>query len=93
MARFSQAIAGAFAVSLTLMTSAATGGEHSLEKTIYDSQVLQRIDFSADQRRTVKSILRRSDREMLDIFAKYGINPRAKPNFDKLREARYELQA
>ena len=88
-----QAIAGIFVISTVLMTSAANCNEHSLEKTIYDSQVLKHIKFSAEQMQTVKAILQRSDREMLGIFAKYGIDPRAKPNFDKLREARYELQA
>ena len=89
----SQVIAGMFVAGLALAATAAVGGEHSLEETIYDSQVLQRIEFSPEQRQTIKAILQRSDREMLVIFAKYGIDPRAKPNFDKLREARYELQA
>ena len=93
MSRISQAIAGGLVAGFMLAAPAALGGEHSLEKTIYDSQVLQRIDFSPEQHRTIKAILQRSDREMLVIFAKYGINPHAKPNFDKLREARYELQA
>ncbi|MEM7429845.1 MAG: hypothetical protein AAF441_27570 [Pseudomonadota bacterium] len=61
--------------------------------TIYDSRVLERMEFSPEQRREIKAILKRSDQEMLEIFARYGIDPQAKPSFDKLREARHELQA
>ena len=81
------------AMGVILASVSAFADEHSLAETIYDSQVLKQIEFTADQEHTVKAILQRSDREMLVIFAKYGIDPHAKPDFDKLREARYELQA
>ncbi len=51
------------------------------------------MKFSSTQRKAVKRVLDKSDREMTAIFRKYGIDPHAKPIFDKLREARYELQA
>lgn len=81
------------AMGVILASVSAFADEHSLSETIYDSQVLKQIEFTADQEHTVKAILQRSDREMLVIFAKYDIDPHAKPDFDKLREARYELQA
>ena len=93
LARGSAAKAAIIAVGVALTPVSVYADEHSLEETIYDSQVLKQIEFSEEQERTIKAILQRSDREMLVIFAKYGIDPRAKPDFDKLREARYELQA
>lgn len=61
-------------------------------QTIYDSQVLTRMEFTPAQREQVEKIVEESDRAMAIIFQKYGIDPEAKPNFDKLREARHELQ-
>lgn len=60
---------------------------------IYDSQVMQRMKFSPGQRGKVRVVLNQSDQEMAAIFRKYGINPNAKPVFEKLREASNELQA
>jgi len=60
---------------------------------IYDSQILQRMQFSSTQRPKVRSIIQKSDREMYAIFRKHGINPSAKPDFDKLQSASRELQA
>lgn len=61
-------------------------------QTIYDSQVLTRMEFTPSQREQVEKIIEESDKAMALIFEKYGIDPEAKPNFDKLREARHELQ-
>ena len=60
---------------------------------IYDTKILQRMKFSPDQRAKVRKIIAKSDREMAVIFRKYGINPNAKPVFEKLRRAGNELQA
>ena len=43
------------------------------------------MKFSPDQRAKVRKIIAKSDREMAVIFRKYGINPNAKPVFEKLR--------
>ena len=67
--------------------------EASLASTIYDSNILQRMTFTPEQRGQVRDILEKSDREMAVIFRKYGINPHAKPDFDKLQSASGELQA
>lgn len=65
----------------------------ALASNIYDTQVLKRIKLAPGQRTKVRTVLRRSDREMAAIFRKYGINPNAKPVFAKLRKASGELQA
>ena len=61
-------------------------------QTIYDSQVLTRMEFTDSQRAKVEKVVEQSGETMIRIFKKYGIDPEAKPNFDKLREARHELQ-
>jgi len=60
---------------------------------VYDSRVMQRMKFSSNQRGKVRAVLKQSDREMAVIFRKYGINPNAKPVFEKLRQAGSELKA
>lgn len=60
---------------------------------IYDAQILQRMKFSGAQRTKVRRIIRQSDKEIAVVFRKHGINPNAKPDFDKLRKASTELQA
>lgn len=61
--------------------------------TIYDPQILSRMSFSDAQRARVKAILDQSESSIVKVFAKYRIDPKAKPNFDKLRAASNELQA
>lgn len=65
----------------------------ALASNIYDSQVMKRMRFSPGQRPKVRKVLNQSDREIAVIFRKYGINPNAKPVFEKLRRAGNELQA
>lgn len=63
------------------------------EGTVYDPQILVRMKFSGKQLATVKKILDQSEVRIVKVFAKYKINPRAKPVFDQLRAASTELQA
>ena len=79
---------GLLATSLGWPASAA----EEPEPTIYDSQVLKRMEFSDSQRVVVEQIMEESRVAMGQIFQKYGIDPQAKPDFDKLMEARHELQ-
>lgn len=60
---------------------------------IYDARIMQRMKFSGAQRTQVRRIIRQSDKEMAVVFRKYGINPNAKPVFEKLQRASTELQA
>ena len=61
--------------------------------TVYDPQILVRMKFAGKQLATVKKILNKSEARIVKVFAKYKINPRAKPVFDQLRAASTELQA
>ena len=60
---------------------------------IYDSNVENLLPLKGKQKSQVRAIVRQSDREMRKVFRKHGINPNARPVFDKLREAARELQA
>ncbi|MGI9374171.1 MAG: hypothetical protein ACR2OJ_16915 [Hyphomicrobiales bacterium] len=60
---------------------------------IYDSNVVSRLKLKGSQRTQAKAIVRKSDKEMNKVFRKHKINPRAKPDFDKLHAASSELQA
>ena len=61
--------------------------------TVYDPQILVRMKFAGKQLATVRKILDKSEARIVKVFAKYKINPRAKPVFDQLRAASTELQA
>jgi hypothetical protein len=81
-----------------IMLSLSVGGltlapANGWASNIYDARILQRMKFSPNQRVKVKRIIRQSDREIAVVFRKHGINPRAKPEFDKLQRASSELQA
>ncbi|NNF79144.1 MAG: hypothetical protein HKN05_14040 [Rhizobiales bacterium] len=70
----------------------AAGVGPCVAQTIYDAQVLTRMEFSPEQRVKVEHVIEQSDKIMTEIFEKYGIDPEAKPDFDKLAAARHELQ-
>ena len=85
---------GAQSIMLLLAVAASTlTPASSWAANIYDAQILQRMKFSADQRGKVRAIIRQSDKEIAVVFRKHGINPNAKPEFDKLQKAASELQA
>jgi hypothetical protein len=78
---------------LVVLTACLMTTNNASASNIYDARVLQRIKFSPDQRAKVKRIIRKSDKEIAVVFRKYGINPNATPEFEKLRKASNELQA
>lgn len=81
------------ALSLVILSlGAGASAAEDKEPTIYDSQVLKRMEFSDSQRVVVEQIMQESGAVMAQIFQKYGIDPHAKPDFDKLMAARHELQ-
>ncbi len=85
---FGLLLAGLIAVQpLSPAHAAGTDG------TIYDPQILVRMKFAGEQLASVKKILDQSEARIVKVFAKYKINPRAKPVFDQLRAASTELQA
>lgn len=79
-------------ILVALWGSALLGATAASAQTIYDSQVLTRMEFNPEQREQVERVVEESQKIMADIFERYGIDPEAKPDFDKLREARHELQ-
>jgi len=76
-------------IAATIALTPITPGAGS----IYDSNILERIKFEPAQRAKVRAALRISGREVHAIFRKHGIDPNAKPDFEKLQAAASELQA
>ena len=93
MKRFVLKLAAAFMLAIVTVTASASAQAASTDGTIYDPRILSRMQFSGAQRSKVKAILDKSETSMVKVFAKYRIDPRAKPDFDKLRAASAELQA
>lgn len=81
-------LSGMLAVQ-TLSPAQAAG----TEGTVYDPQLLVRMKFSEKQLPTIKGILDKSEAAIVEVFAKFNIDPQAKPDFDRLRAASTELQA
>jgi hypothetical protein len=61
--------------------------------SIYDAPIMDKVDMSAAEKSQVQGVLNKSLEKRDAIFAKYGIDPNAKPNFDLLQKASNELQA
>jgi len=61
--------------------------------SIYDANVEQKLDLDPGQKAKVSAIVKQSNADMNSVFKKYGIDPNATPNFDKLTKASDELQA
>jgi len=80
-------------IALTVASTVWLSMPNVALSNIYDTKILQRMKFSSGQRAKVRKIIAQSDREMAVIFRKYGINPNAKPVFEKLQRAANELQA
>lgn len=79
--------------ALVVLTAYAMSAHNASASNIYDARILQRMKFTGAQRAKVKRIIRQSDKEIAVVFRKYGINPNAKPVFEKLQRASSELQA
>lgn len=81
------------ATALVAMSLAMVPLATARADTIYDSHIVEQMTFSPAQLPKVRAILSQTRQTMLAIFNKYGIDPYAKPDFDKLMEASNELQA
>ncbi len=64
----------------------------SAAASVYDSRITERLKVKSSQRAAVARIAKQGRRDTLKIFRKYGIDPNAKPDFDKLMKASSELQ-
>jgi hypothetical protein len=70
------------------------GGLPANAENLYDAKVAQKLsDLTDDQKAKVSTITKQTASEMNAVFKKYGIDPEAKPDFDKLQKAGEELQA
>jgi hypothetical protein len=70
------------------------GGLPAYAENLYDAKVAQKLsDLTDDQKAKVSAITKQTATEMNAVFKKYGIDPEAKPDFDKLQKAGDELQA
>lgn len=75
------------------VAAALPAGAQGTEGTIYDPQIFKYMTVSPEQKSKIEKILAQSEKAMVKVFAKYRINPKAKPEFDKLRAASVDLQA
>jgi hypothetical protein len=75
------------------VAAALPAGAQGTEGTIYDPQIFKYMTVSPEQKVKIEKILAQSEKAMVKVFAKYRINPKAKPVFDKLRAASADLQA
>jgi regulator of sigma D len=72
---------------------ARPAGSARADHSIYFPHIVDSLDLSADLRSRVQQIMDESERQTLVVFAKFDIDPEAKPEFNKLVKARHELQA
>ncbi len=78
---------------LAMSTLAGTSRPADADHSIYFPHVAGSLDLSEDQRGKVEAIFAQTESETLAVFEKFGIDPKAKPEFNKLVKARHELQA
>lgn len=87
-----------FLLSLAQLFAAAfltafAAGSAFADRSIYFTDIISRLNLTQEQRPEVVRITERSEQDTLDAFARNGIDPDARPDFDKLFAARQELQA
>ena len=61
--------------------------------SIYDSNVIQHLQLSADQKHEMQKVISESRIRRNKIFRKHGIDPDAKPKMSLLQSASSELMA
>ena len=93
MTKMSNLVFGLVLTGLVAVQPASHANAAGTEGTVYDPQIFSRMKFSGAQLASVKKILDKSEARIVKVFAKYKIDPRAKPVFDQLRAASTELQA
>ncbi len=76
-----------------LITAFMQAAPARADHNIYATHAERYLKLRKDQRKEVLAILEQSERELMAAFAKHGIDPHAKPDFDKLVKARGPLQA
>ena len=76
-----------------LVAGVMQGSAARADHNIYATHAERYLKLRKDQRKKVLEILAQAERELMAAFAKYGIDPNAKPDFNKLVKARGPLQA
>jgi hypothetical protein len=66
---------------------------HLAEASIYEADVIQRLQLAGTQKREMQTVIAASRARQNRIFKKYGIDPDAKPDMQKLQRASSELSA
>ena len=80
-------------VCCVLVTAFVEAAPARADHNIYSTHAERYLKLRKDQRKAVLEILAQSERELMAAFAKHGIDPNAKPDFNKLVKARGPLQA
>lgn len=62
-------------------------------ESIYESNIEQKLDLEDPQKSKVAAIVKQTQQEMNEVFGKYGIDPNAKPDLDRLTNVSEELKA
>jgi hypothetical protein len=86
------ATSAALCLSLVMLAAAPMGP--AAANSIYDAQVEHKLSgLTSAQRAKVSRIVSEGQREFRAILRKYGIDPNARPNFEKLQAASNALIA
>jgi hypothetical protein len=78
---------------LALAIVAAPSGATPVSASVYDSDVVGRLQLTGKQRAQVQRIIARSRSQRALLFRRNGINPNAKPEIFKLQRISSQLHA
>ncbi len=82
------------AVCLAVVVGFGAWGAAHADDDYYNARVAERLTgLTPEQHADVVRVTQETRRQMREIFARYDIDPAARPNFDKLMKAGDELQA
>lgn len=79
-------------IAAAFLTAFAAGSTFA-DRSIYFTDIIPKLNLTEEQLPEVERITEQSEQDTLDAFARNGIDPDARPDFDKLFAARHELQA
>jgi hypothetical protein len=80
-------------VASCLLAAACLTSIPAKAESIYDSDIEQKLDLEDTQKPKVAAIVKQTQQQMSEVFQKYGIDPNAKPDLDRLTNASDELKA
>lgn len=83
-------------LAVLVCSAAFLAGNSTVAKaghSVYFPHITKHLSLDAATRAAANRIMNKSEQDVLAVFAKHGINPKAKPDFSKLMQARHELEA